>query len=379
MKKEFNKRLYELLRSKNQNAQIYTKTAYLNLVHKVKEAQDVQIHKRPEHYQRLKRFEVVKMADGTEKLRVPGPLTKSNTMRFYVHTEEIFDILHKAHRVNSKHGGRNCMDRYVKKYYKNITREIIIMYLNLCVVCGKQYMGTVPLWKKKYDRRRIKNEVALTPTLIKETKTRCQIDLIDMQSRADEQWRFVLVYRDGRTKFIQLRPLKTNTAEEVAHVLLDIFAIFGAPSIVQSGVSREFANELVEEITSMWSELKLVHGKDQSTKECINQEIENFINNWLMANNTWKWSEGLRFVQMMKNKRYDTGMNCSPFEAMFGAKMKVGLRSVLSRAALVGVESEEDLRSRVGGEEIMRCAESGTLTLQSDPLELPGPSGVPSP
>lgn len=351
MKREFNKRLNELLMLKNHNAQLYTKPAYFELLEKVKEAQNVQNHKRPEHYQRLKRFEVVKMADGTEKLIVPGPLSKS-TIRCYVHTEEIFDILHKAHTVDTNHGGRNRMDKYVNQYYKNITREVIIMYLNLCTVCGKQYTT-----KKNGP---LDNDVVATPTLINKTNMRCYIDVIDMQSRADEQWRFVLIYQDDRTKFIQLRPLKTSTAEEVAHVLLDIFAIFGAPCILQSGVSREFAKVLVGEISSMWPELKLVHGKDQSRNQSMNQEIENFLNNWLMANNTYKWSEGLRFVQMMKNKSYHRDINCSPFEAMFGTKMKVGLRTHLSRAALAGVESEENLHSLVGGEENMQYDEPST-------------------
>lgn len=372
MKTEFNKRLNELLLSKNHNAQLYTKAAYLELLEKVKEAQNIQSHKRPEHYQRLKRFEVVKTADGTEKLIVPGSLVK-NKIRFYVHIEEIFDILHKAHTVNTKHGGRNRMDQYVNQYYKNITREVIIMYLNLCSVCGKRY--TTPKAKKNLQ---LDYEVVATPTLIDEMNMRGHIDLIDMRARADEQWRFVLVYRDDRTKFIQLRPLKTNTAEEVAHVLLDIFAIFGAPCILQSGISREFANVIVGEISSMWSELKLVHGKNQCINESINQEIENFLNNWLIANKTYKWSEGLRFVQMMKNEVHDRYMNCSPFEAMFGTKMKVGLKTLLPRAALVGVESEEDLRSRVEsleGEESMQCDETST-TQYYDSLENPGPSGA---
>lgn len=369
MKREFNKRLDELLMMKNHNAQIYNKAAYFELLEKVKEAQSLQNHKRPEHYQRLKKFEVVKMADGTEKLIVPGALI-NNTIRFYVHTEEIFDILHEAHTVNTKHGGRNRMDKYVNQHYKNITREVIVMYLNLCSVCGKQY--TAPTTKKN---GRLDNEGIATPTLINETNTRCHIDLIDMRSRADEQWRFVLVYRDDRTKFIQLRPLKTNTAEEVAYMLLDIFAIFGAPCILQSGVSREFASVLVGEISSMWPELKLVHGKNQSGNESINQEIENCLNNWLMANNTYKWSEGLRFVQMTKNKALDRDMNCSPFEAMFGTKMKVGLKSLLSRAALVGLESEEDLRSQVGGEESMQCDES-TTNQNYHPLEMPDPRSI---
>lgn len=343
MKREFNKRLNDLLMSKNHNAQLYTKPAYFELLEKVKkEAQSVKNNKRPEHYQRLKRYEVVKMADGTEKLIVPGSLDK-DAFRCYVHIEEIFDKLHNAHTVNTNHGGRNRMDKYVNQYYKNITREVIVMYLNLCTECGKQYTTRKSCL--------LDNEPAVTASLINKTSTRCYVDIIDMHSRAHEQWRFILIYQDNRTKLIQLRPLKTNTAEEVAHVLLDIFAVFGAPCILQSGVSRDFAKVLVGEVYNMWPEFKLVHGYDQSGSQSLNEDIEHFLNNWMIANNTYRWSEGLRFIQMIKNKGYDKDINCSPFEAMFGTKMKVGLRSHLSRALLAGVESEENLRSLLGGEE----------------------------
>ena len=43
------------------------------------------------------------------------------------------------------------------------------------------------------------------------------------------------------------------------------------------------------------------------------------------TNNTRKWSEGLRFVQAMKNRAYHEGIKRSPYEAMFGVPMKLGI------------------------------------------------------
>jgi len=40
-----------------------------------------------------------------------------------------------------------------------------------------------------------------------------------------------MVYQGHLTKFVQLRALKSKTAEEVATNILDIFCIFGAPVI----------------------------------------------------------------------------------------------------------------------------------------------------
>lgn len=58
--------------------------------------------------------------------------------------------------------------------------------------------------------------------------SRCQVDLIDMQSNTDGDFKFIMVYH--LTKFVQLRALTSKRAVEVAYKLLDIFCIFGAPS-----------------------------------------------------------------------------------------------------------------------------------------------------
>lgn len=59
-------------------------------------------------------------------------------------------------------------------------------------------------------------------------------------------------------KVVQLAPLNSKTAEVVSKVFLDIFCIFGAPSILQSDNGREFVTKVVEILMSMWTELKII-------------------------------------------------------------------------------------------------------------------------
>lgn len=214
------------------------------MIQKVKESKIKVTSKLPEEYQRLRKYNVVS-TKGIEKLIVP--VKESNLIKYYVHIEEIFQVLHDAH-IAIGHGGRNHMEKELSTKYKNITREMIVIYLNLCEICQKKQ--NVP-----------KKGLVVKPILNNEMNSRCQVDLIDMQSQADEQYKFILVYQDHLTKFVQLRPLKSKRAEEVAYVLLDIFTIFGAPSILQSNNGREFANNVIKELCSMWPELKMVHGK----------------------------------------------------------------------------------------------------------------------
>lgn len=174
-----------------------------------------------------------------------------------------------------------------------------------------------------------------------------------MQAQPDGNYKFILVYQDHLTKFVLLRPLTHKRAEEVAYVLLDIFTTFGAPAILQSDNGREFVNKIINELCNMWEDLKIVHGKprhsqSQGSVERANQDVENILATWLQDNKTKKWSEGLKFVQLMKNRSLHHGIKCSPYEAMFGCSAKIGLKSsVLPISIINKLKTEEDLEAAI--------------------------------
>lgn len=158
-----------------------------------------------------------------------------------------------------------------------------------------------------------------------------------------------MVYQDHLTKFVVLSALKSKRAEEVAYKLVDIFTLLGAPTILQSDNGREFANNVVSSLKEYWPTLKIVHGKprhsqSQGSVERANQDIENMLCAWMQDEKTSCWSEGLRFVQLMKNRAFHSGIKRSPYEALFGCKARVGLStSSLPDDVLQDVETEEEL------------------------------------
>ena len=87
--------------------------------------------------------------------------------------------------------------------------------------------------------------------MFRDMNSRGQVDLIDMQSQADGEFKWILVYQDHLTKIVQLRATKSKRAAEVAYHLLDIFCIFGAPAILQSDNRREFANHIITELSGI--------------------------------------------------------------------------------------------------------------------------------
>ena len=144
------------------------------------------------------------------------------------------------------------MDAELKKKYCNVTRQVID-YLALREQCQL---------KEKTPQR----GSDVRPILSRYLNSRCQIDLIDMQSEPEAYYRFIMNYQNHLTKLTILRPLKNKTAEEVAYQVMDIFCMFGAPFILHSDNGREFANKIIQNLTNMWPGMKLVHGEPRHSQ-----------------------------------------------------------------------------------------------------------------
>lgn len=83
------------------------------------------------------------------------------------------------------------------------------------------------------------------------------------------------------------------------------------------------------------SGLKIVHGKprhsqSQGSVERANQDIQNMLMTWMDDETCKLWSEGLRFVQLIKNRAYHDGIIRAPYVAMFGHDIRVGLSTSAS-------------------------------------------------
>lgn len=381
MRARFYELLGELVNNKKENNFYITDAKYKSLINEVQDSKSVKV-KQTVHYRRLKRFDILKIG-GEEKLISPVSADRDKIL-YYVSFDELFQIIHDAH-IAVGHGGRTRILKEVSKKYKNVTVEAIVTYLKLCETCKRKQKLT----------KKVGNVVK--PILHGELNSRCQIDLIDMQAIPDGDMKFIMVYQDHLTKFVILRSLRGKTAEEVANILLDIFVTFGAPNILHSDNGREFCNSVIKTLCEQWVGVKIVHGRayhsqSQGSVERANQDVENMLGSWMEMNNTEKWSKGLGFVQAMKNRAYHAGINCSPYEAMFGVPMKLGITSLPGlRNVLDSIHSEEDLESaikvgsetsddRVGsvgsvGTEIIKCNNSGSVELPSESSEVNISSG----
>ncbi|GBM70391.1 hypothetical protein AVEN_226387-1 [Araneus ventricosus] len=66
---------------------------------------------------------------------------------------------------------------------------------------------------------------------------------------------------------------------------------------------------------------------------------------WMKDNQTTKWSNGLRFVKLMKNRALHPGIKQSPYKAMFGIEPTVGLTtSTLPSNIIKNIQDEDELQ-----------------------------------
>jgi hypothetical protein len=332
----FNAKLLD--RSSNPKAVILTKENYDQLVASVLHVKTTG-KKTPYDYWLSRKYDVVEV-DGIRKLIVPMQ-DGSTSVRYYLHIDEMF---HELEKVHSKigHGGRDRMEREARQIFKNVSRLTVNDFIAGCEECER----------KKGKKRK---GLVVKPIIHSHMNSRAQLDLIDMQSDPDGDFCFIFNYQDHLTKFVTLRALRTKTAEEVALHALDVFTTFGAPCILQTDNGREFKNKLMESLKGLWPDLTIVHGKprhsqSQGSVERANQDVQNMLTTWKAENKTKTWSEGLRFVQYMKNRALHVGIKRSPFEAMFGMPARIGLeRTGLPTDLCHLLANEEELEEALAG------------------------------
>lgn len=337
MRRNFNCKINVRKAKKGKNSQLFTRDEYYLFLDRIKTSKNKTSHKIPEDYQRLSKYDIAKIGK-EEKLIVPLKNDRDPII-FYVYLEEIFDIIHEIH-ISIGHRGRSKMMKQLKAKYKNVTAEFVMIYLTLCQTCRKRI--NIPK----------KGHVA-EPIMSSEFNSICQIDLIDMNSCVDGYYKYIMLYEEHLTKFLQLRALKTKRTKEVANHLLDIFTTFGAPSILKSANGQEFANKVIEKVYGMWEEPKIWHEKptnsqSQGSVQIIDQGIREMLCTWLETNKTTKWSEGLRYIQFMKNRAHNSEINRSPYEAMFGCTAKVATGSSLPINVLsLDIKNEQNIEEHL--------------------------------
>ena len=254
-RKHFDEKLKELSDKKGRTASGFLSAERKKFIlHRLNELEeDSSVKKSSEDYRLIRKYKLSKtnFSDG----HVSQHLRCAKSNRLVASTDELFDVIRTQHLLTG-HGARDITNNKLKGSHANVTKELIQLYVDLCETCAMK-------------KRKIRKSLVIKPIISNLLNSRCQVDLIDMQSTPDGEFKHICHYQDHLTKFSILRPHKTKEAVEVAFTLQDIFCLFGAPKILQSDNGREFANKVVNELTKRWPGMKIVHGKPRHSQSQV--------------------------------------------------------------------------------------------------------------
>jgi len=95
-----------------------------------------------------------------------------------------------------------------------------------------------------------------------------------------------------------------QTAKEMAYQLMDIFCMFSAPFMLQSGNGREFTNKIIQNLADMWPGMKLAHGKPRhSQSQGLVERYKLFETCWFLGCPTTTRKPGLKDYGLSKARK----------------------------------------------------------------------------
>lgn len=154
--------------------------------------------------------------------------------KLIVTKETVMDLIRNIHECGG-HKGEKKTYKQIAENYANISRAVVSEYIKNCERCSE-----------KMKKKEVCSGTVIKPILATYFNERGQVDLVDFQTLADGDYKWILHYQDHLSKYHLLRPLKRKTASEVAENLLRIFIDFGAPTILQSDNGREFTADIIK-------------------------------------------------------------------------------------------------------------------------------------
>lgn len=287
-KSAFDAKIAEISKKPDSNSAWWNRDRVKSVVQHLKECEMGNFKKTSKHYKYFKLYEVVKI--GNKEGIVLKRKSDKEPLIYKVALEDYYEKLEEAHK-NTGHGGRDRVKYYCGTKNWIIPKPACAVFVKLCKICARK--AVTP-----------KSGVVIKPILSDGFNVRGQVDLIDFQSCPDGEFKFLMNYQDHGTKFLQLRPLTSKEAKNVAEELTKIFYIFGAPTILHSDNGREFVAAVIHELTSLWKECNIVHGRprhpqSQGSVERANADIENMIRAWMLEKKSTNWSHGCHIVQVI--------------------------------------------------------------------------------
>ena len=149
-------------------------------------------------------------------------------------------------------------------------------------------------------------------------------DFIGKLRVSERGYCFILIMVCVMTCFVFLKPLRTKSAKEVAFALVNVFANFGVPQILQSDNEQVMVADVLEELRKLGGfQLRRImkyFPRQNGVVERFVQETKQVLLKWAKGDFSG-WEYYIPAIQMGLNNRIISRHRSRPFSVMFGRRM----------------------------------------------------------
>ncbi|KAL1515206.1 hypothetical protein AB1Y20_004267 [Prymnesium parvum] len=139
-----------------------------------------------------------------------GVMALDNRYKVVLHEGNMFEELLQVHKEGG-HCKSRTLDNRVKEKFSRIPRWVGELLCECCATCVS-----------RSTRKAV--TAGHVPILTKGLGSRGQVDLVDLQSCPDGEYKYLLNYQDHGLKLYENRPLTSKRAGAIAFALLDILS-----------------------------------------------------------------------------------------------------------------------------------------------------------
>jgi transposase InsO family protein len=266
----------------------------------------------------LKTTETVGAAVGADAAEAAAaaaaPAMRLETLRKVPRLGDIYDILVSRH-AESGHAGALATYKRISEEFHGIPKVMVEAFLTHCQQCILKHAAHAA------------QRTAVTAIRVREYRERAHLDLVSMErlpGGVDKDYKYILHYVDGFTRFSVLRPLRRKSAEEVTTVVLEIFLTFGSPRLLHTDNGKEFLNEWLIALAARFH-VRMVKGKPYKPNvngrvEKANRTMKDKIKTWISARMSiaeLDWVPALIEFQYQLNTQYRRCIKSTPYKLVF--------------------------------------------------------------
>lgn len=222
------------------------------------------------------------------------------------------NILHLTHANHVGHE-KTYQNMVMYFYWKGMYRDAE-EFVKSCTDCSR-YKSP-----KRYPPAPLQTNI-----LAKRPLEYISIDIVGPVSESPCGHKYILCINDYFTRYMQIYPLKTQKATEVADKLLNFISIFGLFENLLSDCAQNFVGTI---LTSLAEKLGVTKLKTTSYRPSTNGMNEAShkqlkISLAIYARDNHNWVKGIEYYQLLYNAQKHSTTKYSPYFLMFGFEPRV--------------------------------------------------------